>query len=153
MTDTKTLEFTRELPLTPEKLWPLLVDPGHREVWGAPEEGMVLTMENADTREGGRERHRCGPAEAPDFLVETRWYRLAGPDMAVFTETLFVGDDRIFTSLVTYGVSAFGDGAVLNVTVAVSSFTGPEAFDEIEAGWTGGLANLDALVAKVTAPA
>ncbi|MEM9850540.1 MAG: SRPBCC domain-containing protein [Pseudomonadota bacterium] len=153
MTDTKTLEFTRELPLTPDKLWPLLVEPKHREVWGAPEEGMVLQVETVDTREGGHERHRCGPADDPHFLIDTRWYKLAGPDLAVFTETLVVGDETHFTSLVTYGVSAFGDGTVLNVTVAVSAFTGPEAFDEIEAGWTGGLANLEALVAKLTAPA
>ncbi|MEL7461844.1 MAG: SRPBCC domain-containing protein [Pseudomonadota bacterium] len=153
MTPTKTLDFTRDLPLDPDRLWPVLTEPEHRETWGAPEEGMVLTMENADTREGGRERHRCGPAEAPDFLVETRWYRLAAPDLAVFTETLFVGDDRIFTSLVTYSVTPEGTGSRLQVAVAVSSFTGPEAFDEIEQGWMGGLANLDALVERLMSDA
>lgn len=151
MTDTKTLEFTRELPLTPDRLWPLLVEAKHREVWGAPEEGMVLQVETVDTREGGYERHRCGPADSPDFLIDTRWYKLAGPDLAVFTETLVVGDETHFTSLVTYGVTAFAGGSVLNVTVAVSAFTGPEAFDEIEHGWTGGLSNLETLAKSMIA--
>ncbi len=148
MSTTKTIELKRKLPLGPDRLWPLLTEPKYREAWGAPEEGMTLQVEKADTREGGYERHRCGPAEAPDFLIDTRWYRLAGPDLAAFTETLVVGTDTIFTSLVTYDVEADGAGSALTVTVAISSFTGPEAFDEVEQGWMGGLANLEALAAQ-----
>jgi len=148
MTDTKTLEFSRNLPLSPDRLWPLLTEAAHREKWGAPEEGMVLQVERADTREGGTERHRCGPADNPEFLIDTNWYRLAAPDLAVFTETLVMGEDRIFTSLVTYAVTASGDGATLDVTVAISSFVGDGAFDEVAQGWEGGLANLVAYAAK-----
>lgn len=152
MPDTKTLDLSRKLPLSPDRLWPLLTDPAHREKWGAPEEGMVLTVETTDTREGGYERHRCGPAEAPDFVVDTRWYKLSAPELAVFTETLLVGGDTIFTSLVTYSVSADAVGSTLDVTVAVSSFVGPDAFDEVAQGWEGGLANLaNYATAQITA--
>lgn len=153
MTTTKTLEFKRSLPLAPARLWPLLTDARHREVWGAPEEGMTMTADIVDTQEGGYERHRCGAAEAPDFLIDTRWYKLLAPDLAAFTETLVVGDETHFTSLVTYDVAANGAGSDLTVTVAVSAFTGPEAFEEIEQGWNGGLANLETLAASQVASA
>lgn len=153
MNHTKTLDFTRELPLAPDRLWPLLTDAGHREKWGAPEEGMVLQVETADTREGGYERHRCGPAESADFIVETRWYKLGAPDLAVFTETLLVGAEKIFTSLVTYAVGATGAGSRLDVTVAISSFVGEEAFADVAQGWEGGLSNLEAYAAGVAATA
>ena len=153
MTDTKMLEFTRDLPLSPDRLWPVLTDAEHRSKWGAPEEGMVLEVERADTREGGEERHYCGPADNPEFVVDTRWYKLAGPDLAVFTETLLVGGETIFTSLVTYAVSAAGSGAKLEVAVAISSFVGDSAFDDVAQGWEGGLANLEAYAGQQVADA
>ncbi|MDJ1007624.1 MAG: SRPBCC domain-containing protein [Paracoccaceae bacterium] len=146
-------EFKRSLALPPERLWEVLTDPRHRENWGAPEEGMVLTVETADLSEGGQDRHRCGPAEAPDFVVDTRWYRLEAPHRAVFTETVIVGDEAVATSLVTYALGAAGRGTALEVGVAVSSFVGPEAASEFHAGWEGGLANLDAYLAKLDATA
>ena len=145
--DTGSFDLRRRLPLPPDRLWTLLTDPRHRERWGAPSEGTVLVMEREDLRVGGVERHRCGPEEAPEFSVETRWYHLAGPERAVFTETVEAGGMTLFTSLVTYLLEAAGTGTELGVTVAVSSFTGPEALADIRAGWEGGLANLDRHVA------
>lgn len=140
--DTKSFDLQRSLPLTPERLWEVLTDPKHRENWGAPDANTVLIVDRADVRVGGSDRHRCGPADAPEFVIDTRWYDLASPDRAVFTETLLVQDAAIFTSLVTYGVSNEGSGSKLDITVAVSSFTGPDALQEVRDGWEGGLANL-----------
>lgn len=148
-TDTGSFDLTRSFAITPAQLWHLLTDPRMREAWGVPDETMVLEMVTEDLRVGGFEQHRCGPAEAPDFEVETRWYRLDGPADAVFTETLIFGGARAATTLVTYKVSETASGADLQVSVAVSSFSGPEAIGEIRMGWDGGLSNLEALVAKM----
>ena len=148
--DTGSFDMHRTLPLPPDRLWTVLTDPRHRESWGAPSEGTVLVMEAADVREGGQDRHRCGPAEAPEFVVNTRWYHLAAPDRAVFTETLVIEDMQIFTSLVTYRLEPAAGGTDLTVTVALSSFTGPDALDEVRSGWTGGLANLERHISTLT---
>lgn len=147
--DTASFDLHRTLPLDAATLWEVMTDARHRESWGAPGEGMVLTVETADVREGGQDRHRCGPAEAPDFVVLTRWYNLAAPERAVFTETLVVGDDSFFTSLITYVLTPAGRATELAITVAVSSFDGAGAIDEVRAGWEGGLANLDAYIAEL----
>ena len=148
--DTNSFDLNRTLPLPPDRLWALLTDPKHRENWGTPSPEMVLEVEKSDLRVGGHERHRCGPAEAPMFFVDTRWYDLAGPERAVFTETLEFEGAAVGTSLVTYALTANGSGTDLAITVAVSSFTGPEALGEFKEGWEGGLASLEAYAATQT---
>jgi len=148
-TDTAEYRFHRALPLPPDRLWHLLTDGRMRERWGAPSAEMVLTMVTEDLRPGGIERHRCGPEDAPDFEVETRWYRLTAPADAVFTETVEIGGTALATSLVTYRVAANSSGSDLHVTVAVSSFTGPDTPGEFRHGWDGGLRNLETLAASV----
>jgi len=145
-TDTATHAFERSFPLSPDQLWHLLTDGKLRESWGAPGPDMVLTMTKEDLRVGGLEHHRCGSAEAPEFEVATRWYRLDGPSDAVFTETIEAEGATVATSLVTYRVSAKDNGCYLAVTVAVSSFCGAEALADFHGGWTAGLDNLAALV-------
>lgn len=151
--DTATLQFDRRLALPPDRLWQVLTDPAHRENWAGPTEDTVLVTECADLREGGQDRHRCGPAEAPDFVVDTRWYRLDEPALAAFTETLVIGGETLCTSLVTYRLAPDGTGTALGVSVAVSSFAGAEVLDEVGAGWEGGLANLERHIGTLLAEA
>lgn len=151
--DTKSFDLFRTLPLPPARLWDVLTDPKHRENWSAPDETMVLETVTADLRVGGEDRQRCGPADAPEFEVTTRWYDLSGPDRAVYTETLIFGGEAVCTSLVTYSLMPEGAGTALGVTVAVSSFSGPEALAEVQQGWDGGMDNLTRHCAKLTADA
>ncbi|WP_342070013.1 SRPBCC domain-containing protein [Yoonia algicola] len=151
--DTKSFDMHRTLPLPPDRLWALLTDAKHREKWGAPDPETVLIVDVADVRVGGLDRHRCGPADAPEFVVDTRWYDLTQPIRAVFTETLIFGGTTACTSLVTYSLDAAGKGTELGVTVAVSSFTGPETLEELQQGWNGGIDNLALYAAKYAADA
>ena len=72
----------RSFAVGPDRLWTLLTDPKMREAWGAPNDDQLLVVEQSDLREGGADRHRCGPADAPDFEIDTNWYRLAAPQAA-----------------------------------------------------------------------
>ncbi len=148
--DTALFEFDRSYAVSAKELWRLLTDPAMRAKWGAPTEGTVLEMEVEDLRVGGEERHRCGPADNPEFVVTTRWYRLDAPALAAFTETLIIGGDCLATSLVTYRLTEVGPDTRLGVAVAVSSFAGPDVPAEFRGGWEGGLANLDRLVQDIT---
>ncbi|WP_157058984.1 hypothetical protein [Loktanella sp. 5RATIMAR09] len=53
----------------------------------------------------------------------------------------------------TYHLDATAAGTVLGISVAVSSFTGPETLAEVQQGWQGGADNLERYVAKITADA
>ena len=77
---TDTFTFDRSFPLPPERMFTLMTAPEYREVWGAPDDGQVLETLSSDFTVGGTERHRCGPADAPDFEVTTRWYNIDAPE-------------------------------------------------------------------------
>ena len=141
-----TAHFTlkRRFSIPQDALWHVLTDPREREAWGAPDDSMVLVVETADLREDGHERHRCGPAEAPEFTVDTRWYRLDAPNGACFSETLTFQGMRTFTSLVTYRLATEGSGTQLDVHVAVTSFDDETIFAEVEGGWSSALDRLQA---------
>lgn len=143
-TDTATTNYTRKLPLAPARIWDLLTQAQHRTKWSMPDPSMKLDIVTEDTRAGGIERLRCGPADAPEFEVENRWYDLSSPDRAVFTETLIFGGAPVATSLVTYALTSSETGSELSVTVAASSFSGKETLDEMKAGWDASLENFAA---------
>lgn len=140
--------LTRTLPLPPDRLWALLTDARAREAWGAPSDDAVLVLDVEDLREGGKERHRCGPADNPDFVVDTHWYHLDPPRLACFTETVTAGGTRIGVSLVTYGLDAHPTGTALSVDVCVSSMIGEAIGDDFRSGWTSGLDRLEILLKK-----
>ena len=142
-TDTGSFDLKREMPLAPEQLWHVLTDANMRERWGAPSDEMTLSVVKSDLSVGGHEHHICGAKDNPDFEIKTRWYQLEAPNSAVFTETLEFGGGAVATSLVTYHVAEKDDGSMLYVHVSVSSFSGPEAIEEMKEGWEGGLHSLE----------
>lgn len=145
---TDTFTYDRAFPLPPDRMFALMTASEYREIWGAPEDGQVLETLSSDFQVGGAERHRCGPADAPDFEVTTRWYNIDTPNAVTFTETIEAGGMTLGASLVTYLLTPSETGCQANITVAVSSFVGPEMIGEFKAGWDGGIAKLDALAAK-----
>lgn len=148
MTATETFQITRTIAAPTDRLWSLLTDPHAREAWGAPSDDAILVLDTADLREGGQERHRCGPMEAPEFIVDTHWYHLDAPARACFTETLTVGTDRLAVSLVTYVLAPVSDGSLLTVDVAVSSMTGEPMAADFHGGWASGLDRLERMIAE-----
>ena len=144
-TDTDTFTFDRTFPLPPAKMWHLMTSAEGREAWGAPDDGQVLEALSSDFRIGGTERHRCGPAKAPEFEVTTRWYHIAEPSDAVYTEQIEAGGMTLGASLVTYRIAEAVTGSQVSITVAVSSYVGAEMIGEFRGGWEGGVAKLEQL--------
>ena len=140
--DTDTFTFTRNLALPPARLWHLLTDADKRCSWGPPDDSMVLETVSSDVRVGGTDHHRCGPADAPEFEQHTRWYHLDGPALAVYTEVIEAGGIALGASLVTMAVAAKDTGSTIHITVAVSSFVGPEMIAEFQSGWAGSFESL-----------
>ncbi len=149
MTDT-TGRFTlnRSFPLTPDQLWHLLTDPTARTEWSGPSDDVVLILTDHDVREGGKDHQFCGPKEAPEFAVETHWYRLDGPAFACFTETLEFGGEKASVSLVTYVLEATDTGTDLTTDVTVASLVGEDMTADHKEGWTSALDRLSSQIAE-----
>lgn len=151
--DVGNFRLERSYGVAPERLWHLLTDAEARSAWSGPSDDDVLVVEAADVTEGGVDRHRCGPAEAPEWTATTRWYRLAPQDAATFTEMLEAGGMRLAVSLVDCALEPSAGGTRLVVHVSAVSFVGPEALAEVEAGWTSALGRLERIAAADEAPA
>jgi uncharacterized protein YndB with AHSA1/START domain len=141
-----TFRLTRTIAAAQDRLWHLLTDAKSREIWGGPSDDVVLVLDTTDLREGGQERHRCGPADNPEFTVDTHWYHIDTPTRACFTETVIAGGQRFGVSLVTYVLEADGPATTLTVDVAVASMTGEDMQADFHTGWTSGLDRLDSLI-------
>lgn len=139
-------QLNRTIAVAPDRLWALLTDPKARELWGAPSDDAVLVLEKQDLREGGQERHRCGPADNPEFVVDTHWYHLAKPDLACFTETVSAGGTRFAVTLVTYSLSANGSGTDLRVDVGIAPLTEGDMLGDFQQGWNSGLDRLERFI-------
>jgi uncharacterized protein YndB with AHSA1/START domain len=142
-----TFRLTRKIAASQDRLWHLLTDAKSREIWGAPSDEAVLVLETTDLREGGHERHRCGPPDNPEFTVDTHWYHIDTPTRACFTETVFAGGQRFGVSLVTYVLEPDGPATTLTVDVAVASMTGEDMQADFQSGWTSGLDRLERMIA------
>ena len=147
---TDTFTFDRSFPLPPARMWTLLTASEYREIWGAPGEE-TLEMISSDQTIGGIERHRCGPADDPEFEVETRWYNIDAPTTGTYTEVVEAGGMRLGAALVTYLLAETETGCDLSIIVAAASFVGPEMMEEFKSGWTGSITNLETLVTQDTA--
>jgi uncharacterized protein YndB with AHSA1/START domain len=55
------LVFERDVPAPIEQVFAAFADPALRSEWGAPSETAVIIYDEADFREGGQDRFRCGP--------------------------------------------------------------------------------------------
>src|ERR1700730_6633756 len=55
-----TLVFEREIPAPVEEVFAAFADPVARTEWGAPSDTAVVIYDEADFREGGQDRFRCG---------------------------------------------------------------------------------------------
>ncbi len=143
-----TFRLTRNIAASQDRLWHLLTDAKSREIWGGPSDDVVLVLDTTDLREGGQERHRCGPADNPEFTVDTHWYHIDTPTRACFTETVIAGGQRFGVSLVTYVLEADGPATTLTVDVAVASMTGEDMQADFQSGWTSGLDRLERLIAS-----
>jgi len=148
-TNTDTFTFARDMPLSAARMWHLMTDPDMRSAWSAPGD-TTLTLLSSDLRIGGTDHHRCGPEDAAEFEVATRWYHLAEPTDAVFTEVIEAGGMALGASLVTYRIADAGKGSQVIITVAVTSFVGPEMIAEFKGGWTGAFDNLEKLAQETS---
>lgn len=141
-------QLIRTIATAPDRLWSLLTEPKARELWGAPSDDAVLVLEKADLREGGQERHRCGPADNPEFVVDTHWYHIEGPTRACFTETVSAGGTRYAVTLVTYALTEKEGGTELTVDVGISALAEGDMLEDFQNGWTSGLNRLERFIAE-----
>jgi uncharacterized protein YndB with AHSA1/START domain len=138
-----TLVFEREIPAPVEKVFAALADPIARAEWGAPSDTAVVIYDEADFRDGGQDRFRCGSKANPNIHGTTRYLDIVANRRVVSSETIAVDGKRLCASLTTLELMADGEKTRLKSTTQLASFIGE---DMVKGHKTGTNASLDNLV-------
>jgi uncharacterized protein YndB with AHSA1/START domain len=136
---TLTLERSYSAPV--ERVFSAFADPIARAQW-SPASGDVFIYDEADFREGGRDRFRCGPKGDARFHGETTYHLIVENKLVISSETVETDGQRLAVSLNTLHLEPGGDGTKLRLTVQMVSLMGEGMIAGYEAGNKGALENL-----------
>jgi uncharacterized protein YndB with AHSA1/START domain len=137
-----TLVFEREIPALIEKVFAALADPLARTEWGAPSDTAVVIYDEADFREGGQDRFRCGSKADPNIHGMTRYLEIIANRRVVSSETIVMDGKRLCASLTTLELTADGEKTKLKSTTQLASFIGQDMVRGHETGTNASLDNL-----------
>jgi uncharacterized protein YndB with AHSA1/START domain len=138
----KTLVFEREVPAPVEDVFAAFADPAARAAWGAPSDNTALIYDEADFREGGQDRFRCGPKADPNIQGVTQYLEIIANRRVVSSETVAMNGNRLCASLTTLELTPDGDKTKLKSTTQLASFIGEDMVRGHEQGSNASLDNL-----------
>ena len=137
-----TLVFEREIPAPVEQVFAAFADPVARAEWGAPSDLAAVIYDEADFREGGQDRFRCGAKSNPNIYGTTRYLEITVNRRVVSSETIVVDDKRLCASLATLELTPDGEKTKLKSTTQLASFIGEDMVKGHEMGTNASLDNL-----------
>jgi uncharacterized protein YndB with AHSA1/START domain len=128
-----TLTFEHSYPVPIERVFAEFADPVARAAWSAPSNDELI-YDEANFCEGGRDRFRCGPKDAPRFHGETVYHLIVPHKRVVSTESLGAEGQHLAVALTSLEFEATTDGTHLKMTVQMVSFVGPDMIKGYESG-------------------
>jgi len=137
-----TLVFDREVPAPVEDVFAAVADPIARTEWGVPSDTAVVIYEEADFREGGQDRFRCGSKADPNIHGTTRYLEITANRRVVSSETIVMNGKRLCASLSTLELTPDGEKTKLKSTTQLASFIGEDMVKGREVGTNASLDNL-----------
>jgi len=146
----QTLLFERTVSASCEQVFNAYADLSQRTAWGAPSDKTAFIYDEADFREGGQDRFRCGPKPSPNIHGVTRYLEITPNRRIVSSETITVDGKCLCASLTTLEFAPDGDRTKLTHTTQLASFIGE---DMVRGHTQGTNASLDNLVQYFCSPA
>jgi uncharacterized protein YndB with AHSA1/START domain len=144
----KTLIFEREVAAPAEAVFAAFADPVARAAWGTPSDTAIVIYDEADFRDGGRDRFRCGSKTDPNIHGATHYLEITANRRIVSTETITVDGKRLCASLTTLELTPNGRNTKLKNTTQLASFIGQDMVNGHSTGTNASLDNLVKFFAK-----
>jgi uncharacterized protein YndB with AHSA1/START domain len=95
-------------------------DPVARAKWSAPSDTAVVIYDEADFRDGGQDRFRCGSKADPNIHGETRYLEITINRRVVSSETITMDGKRLCVSLTTLELTQDGKKTKLKNTTQLA---------------------------------
>ena len=137
-----TLVFEREISAPTEVVFAAFADPAVRAQWGTPSDTAVVIYDEADFRQGGQDRFRCGSKSNPNIHGMTHYLDIIPNRRIVSSETIAMDGRRLCVSLTTLELTPDGRKTQLKNTTQLSSFIGQDMINGHTMGTNASLDNL-----------
>lgn len=141
----ETIFFERHITAAITTVWNAYLDPVQRAQWSVPA-GEAMVFDEADFREGGGDRYRCGPPASLDFSVNVQYHKIIPEQLIVYTETVTTADQPLATSIVTWALSPSGRETRVKITAQLVSYVGQGMVDGHHHGHAKALEQLQAFL-------
>lgn len=128
-----TLLLDRRIDAPMAAVWDAYVDPAKRVQWSVPA-GELMIYDEADFREQGRDRYRCGPPENLSFQVAVEYIKIVPDALIVYAETVRTEGQPLATSLLTWEFKPEQGATLVKVTNQLVSFVGQGMIDGNRSG-------------------
>lgn len=136
------LEFERRIPATLERVFEAYSNFEQRAKWGTPSDSAVIIYDEADFREGGSDRFRCGAKSNPNIHVKAQYLSIVPGLRIVWSEITAMDGKSLSASLNTVTFRQDGNDTHLGLTVQIASFVGQDIIDGHRKGNAAALDNL-----------
>jgi uncharacterized protein YndB with AHSA1/START domain len=144
----ETLVFERAIQAPAEAVFAAFADPLARAAWGAPSDTAVVIYDEADFREGGCDRFRCGSKANPNIHGQTRYLEIDENRLIVSSETIAMDGKKLCVSLTTLELTPNGRETKLKTTTQLASFIGQDMVKGHTMGTNASLDNLVSFLGK-----
>jgi uncharacterized protein YndB with AHSA1/START domain len=138
----ETLVFERAVTASCEEVFNAYADLSQRTAWSAPSDSTAFIYDEADFREGGQDRFRCGPKASPNIHGATRYLEITPNRRIVSSETIAVDGKCLCASLVTLELEPDAERTKLTHTTQLASFIGEDMVRGHISGTNSSLDNL-----------
>ena len=138
----ETLKFERHIQVNLERVFEAYADFEQRAIWGTPSESAVIIYDEADFREGGSDRFRCGAKSNPNIHVKAQYLSIVPGSRIVWSEITAMDGKSLSASLNTVTFRQDGNDTQLGVTVQIASFVGQDMINGHRQGNAAALDNL-----------
>lgn len=138
----RTFVFERRCEVPAAQVFAAFADPAIRAAWSAPSDGAAFIYDEADFREGGEDRFRCGSKESPQYTGRTTYISIVPDKLVVSSEVVEAGGRKLASSLITTELKADAHATTVTMTVQVTSLSGDDMIAGTEIGYNAALDNL-----------
>lgn len=138
----KTFVFERHCEASVKRVFAAFADPVIRAKWSAPSNDAAFIYDEADFREGGEDRFRCGSKENPQYTGCTKYISIVPDRLLVSSEIIEADGRKLMSSLITTEFEAGVDTTKIKLTVQAVSFFGERMLEGIDIGNNAALDNL-----------
>lgn len=137
----KTIKLKKVIKAPIQAVYKALSTTKEKAKWSAPGNDEIKYLKS-NFKNGGIETFKCGPPGSLDFSGTLHYEDIIKNKRIVYTETVFYKKAKLSSALISTELSEKNGTTIIEMTIQVVSYNGPQMLKGNEVGYKGSLKNL-----------